>query len=168
MSTPLGSIRNWSNVQLMEDVNDKDSVSAVKYNEHRRQVKVRKKEVEWRVCEEVEWRVCEEVECRACEEAEHCQAEEQRRLEVERHMAKEQAKRCVSHFLVCYDRADSIRWRRSLCNSMARARARRQSCQYATSAQNVGSSANSGLVSRPHVLSVVRQRPSVSGPAKRS
>ena len=68
MSAPLGSIRNWSDVQLTEDVNDKDSVSAVKYNEHWRRAKAHKKEAEQRVCKEAE--------CRACEEAEHCQAEE--------------------------------------------------------------------------------------------
>ena len=81
MSTPLGSIKTWSDVQLMEDMNDKDSISAVKYNECQRQAKACK--------EEVEWRACEEVECR--------QAEEQRRLEAERRRDEEQAKKCVSH-----------------------------------------------------------------------
>ena len=82
MSTPLGSIRTWSDAQLAEDVNDEDGVSAVKYNERRRQAKACK--------EEAEQRACEEVECR--------QAEEQRRLEAERRMAEEQAKRWISHF----------------------------------------------------------------------
>ena len=81
MSAPLDSIKTWSDVQLAEDVNDKDGVSAAKYNEHRRQAKVRK----------------EEVERRARKEAEHRQAEEQRRLEVERRRAEEQAKKHVSH-----------------------------------------------------------------------
>ena len=89
--------------------------------------------------EEAEWRACEEVEC--------CQAEEQWRLEAERHVAKEQAKRCVSHFLVCYDRADGIRQRRLLHNSTERARGRHQSHQSATGVQSVGLSANSSLVS---------------------
>ena len=82
MSAPLGSIRNWSDVQLMEDVNDEDSVSAMKYNKCWRGGKACKKEVEWR----------------ACEEAEHHEAEEQWRVETERHRAKEQAKKCVSCF----------------------------------------------------------------------
>ena len=82
MSAPLGSIRNWFNMQLMEDVNDKDDISATKYNKHQRQAKGYK--------EEVEWRAHEKVECH--------QAEEQQRLEVERHRAKEQAKKCVSCF----------------------------------------------------------------------
>ena len=82
MSAPLGSIRTWSDVQLTEDVNDEDGVSAVKYNEHQRQVKTHK----------------EEVEQRACKEAECHQVSEQQRLEAERHMAKEQAKRHISHF----------------------------------------------------------------------
>ena len=82
MSAPLGSIRTWSDMQLMEDVNDKDSISAVKYNKRQRRAKARK--------EEAEWRAHEEAECR--------QAEEQRRLEVERRAAEEQAKRQVSHF----------------------------------------------------------------------
>ena len=74
MSTPLASIRTWSDAQLAEDVNDEDGVSTMKYNEHQRRVKVHKEEVE------------------------RCQAEEQRRLEVERRAAEEQAKRRVSHF----------------------------------------------------------------------
>ena len=64
----------------MEDVNDKDSVSAAKYNKWRRRAKAHK----------------EEAERRACEEAERRQAEEQRRVEAERHRAEEQAKRRVS------------------------------------------------------------------------
>ena len=54
MSTPLGSIRNWSDVQLVEDINDEDGVSATKYNECRRRVKACKEEVEWRAREEAE------------------------------------------------------------------------------------------------------------------
>ena len=82
MSTPLGSIRIWSNAQLVKDVNNKDGVGTMKYNKCWRQVKVQKEEVEWR----------------AHEEAERRQAEEQWRLEAERHAAEEQAKRQVSHF----------------------------------------------------------------------
>ena len=82
MSTPLGSIKTWSDVQLVEDENDDDGVSAAKYNEHQRQARARK--------EEAERRVREEAECR--------QAEEQRRVEAERRRAEEQAKRHVSHF----------------------------------------------------------------------
>ena len=80
MSAPLGSIRNWSDAQLAEDVNDEDGVSATKYNECRRRAKVRKEEAERRVHEE----------------AEHRQVEEQRRVEVERRRAEEQAKRRIS------------------------------------------------------------------------
>ena len=72
----------WSDAQLAEDVNDKDGVSAVKYNERRRQAKACK----------------EEVERRAHEEAERRQVEEQWRVEVERRRAEEQAKKRVSHF----------------------------------------------------------------------
>ena len=82
MSAPLGSIRTWSDIQLVEDVNNKDGISTVKYNKRWRRAKVRK--------EEAEQRVHEEAECR--------QAEEQWRLEAERCRAKEQAKKCVSHF----------------------------------------------------------------------
>ena len=74
MSAPLGSIVTWSDAQLAEDVNDEDGISAMKYNEWRRQAKACK------------------------EEAERCQAEEQQRVEMERRRAKEQAKKCVSHF----------------------------------------------------------------------
>ena len=59
---PLGSIRNWSDTQLAEDVNDEDSISTAKYNECWRQVKACKEEVEWRVWEEAEQMVWEEVE----------------------------------------------------------------------------------------------------------
>ena len=76
MSTPLGSIRTWSDAQLAEDV------SAAKYNERWRRVKACK----------------EEAERRAREEAERRQAEEQQRLEAERRAAEEQAKRQLSHF----------------------------------------------------------------------
>ena len=82
MSAPLGSIVTWSDAQLMEDVNDEDGVSAMKYNERWRRAKARKKEAEWRAREEVE----------------HCQVEEQWRVEAERCRAEEQAKKCVSHF----------------------------------------------------------------------
>ena len=82
MSAPLGSIRTWSDTQLVEDVNNEDGVSTVKYNEHQRRAKVHK----------------EEAERRAHEEVEHCQVEEQQRLEAERRVAEEQAKRHVSHF----------------------------------------------------------------------
>ena len=71
----------WSDVQLVEDVNDKDGVSTAKYNERWRRAKVCK----------------EEAERRAREEVEHHQAEEQRRLEAERCRAEEQAKKHVSH-----------------------------------------------------------------------
>ena len=81
MSLSIGSIRTWSNAQLTEDVNNKDGVSAVKYNEHWRQVKVYKEEVEQRAWEEAEWMAQEEAEQRA---------------EVERHKAEEQAKNRVS------------------------------------------------------------------------
>ena len=80
MSAPLGSIRNWSDVQLMEDVNDKDSVSAAKYNECWRRAKACKEEVEWRVWEEAEWVAQEEVEWRV--EVERCKAEEQAKKRV--------------------------------------------------------------------------------------
>ena len=82
MSAPLGSIRNWSDVQLTEDMNDEDDISVVKYNEHWRRVET--------------WK--EEVEQRACKEVEHRQVEEQWRLEAERQRAKKQAKKCVSRF----------------------------------------------------------------------
>ena len=85
MSTPLGSIRTWSNARLVEDVNDEDSVSTTKYNKRQRQAKARKEEAEQRAWEEAEWMAWEEAEC--------CQAEEQWRVEVERHRAKEQAKK---------------------------------------------------------------------------
>ena len=80
----------WSDVQLAEDVNDKDGVSAAKYNEWRRRAKACKEEAERRVHKEVEWR--------ACEEAERRQVEEQWRVEAERCRAEEQAKKRVSHF----------------------------------------------------------------------
>ena len=82
MSTPLGSIKTWSDVQLVEDKNDDDGMSTAKYNECQRRARARK----------------EEAERRAREEAECCQAEEQRRVEAERRRAEEQAKRHVSHF----------------------------------------------------------------------
>ena len=81
MSTPIDNIKSWSDVQLVEDENDDNSVSAAKYNEHCRRA---------RACKE-------EAEQRACGEVEHRQAEEQRRVEVERRRAEEQAKRRVSH-----------------------------------------------------------------------
>ena len=88
MSTPLGSIRNWSDVQLAEDINDEDSVSTTKYNERQRRAKARK--------EEVERRAREEAEQIAREEAERRVREEQQRVEAERHKAEEQAKKRVS------------------------------------------------------------------------
>ena len=90
MSAPLGSIRTWSDAQFAEDVNDEDSISAAKYNEHQRRVKARKEEVEQRAWEEAEWMAREEAEQRACEE--------QQRVEAERRKAEEQAKKHVSHF----------------------------------------------------------------------
>ena len=80
MSTPIDSIKNLSDMQLAEDENDENGVSAAKYNERHRQARARK----------------EEVEQRACEEAERHQVEKQQRVEVERCRAKEQAKRHVS------------------------------------------------------------------------
>ena len=68
-------------MQLTEDKNDNDGMSTDKYNEHWRQA---------RVCKE-------EVEQRACEKAERCQAEEQQRVEAEKHRAEEQAKRWVGY-----------------------------------------------------------------------
>ena len=50
-------------------------------------------------------------------------------------------------FLVWYDGANGIKQRRSLHNSVARARARCWSCWCATGVQSVGLSANLGLVS---------------------
>ena len=67
MSASINNIKNWSNVQLVEDKNDNDSVSATKYNEHQRQARVYK----------------EEVEQRAHKETEHHQAEEQQKVETE-------------------------------------------------------------------------------------
>ena len=64
-------------MQLAENVNNENGVSATKYNERWRRAKARKEEAEQRVREE----------------AEHRQAEEQRRVEAERHRAEEQAKK---------------------------------------------------------------------------
>ena len=61
-------------MQLAEDINDEDSVSAVKYNEDQRRAKVCKEEAEQRAWEAVELMAQEEVEQSA---------------EVERHKAKE-------------------------------------------------------------------------------
>ena len=61
MATLINNIKHWSDAQLMEDKNNDDGMSTAKYNEHQRQVKAHK----------------EEVEQRAHEEAEHCQVEEQ-------------------------------------------------------------------------------------------
>ena len=66
----------------MEDINDEDGISAVKYNKCHRRVKGHKEEVEWRARKEVERR----------------QVEEQQWLEAERYRAKEQAKKHVSCF----------------------------------------------------------------------
>ena len=54
MSAPLRSITTWSDAQLVENENDKDSMSAAKYNEQQRCAKVWKEEAEQRVCEEAE------------------------------------------------------------------------------------------------------------------
>ena len=67
-------------MQLVEDINDKDGVSTVKYNKCWRQAKVHK--------EKMEQRVHEEAECH--------QAAEQWRLKVERCRAEEQAKKHIS------------------------------------------------------------------------
>ena len=80
MSTSINNIKNWSDAQLKEDENNNDRVSTAKYNERWRQARVHK----------------EEAEQRACEEAECHQVEEQWMVEVERHKAKEQAKKRVS------------------------------------------------------------------------
>ena len=90
MSAPLGSIKTWSDVQLMEDINDEDSVSAAKYNKRQRRAKARKEEAEQRAREEAEQIAWEEAEQRACEE--------QWRVEAERRKAEEQAKKHISHF----------------------------------------------------------------------
>ena len=81
MSAPLRSIRTWSDAQLAEDVNNKDDVSAAKYNKRWRRAKAHKEEAEQRAQEEAEWMAREEVEWR---------------VEVERRKAKEQAKKRVS------------------------------------------------------------------------
>ena len=81
----------WSDVQLMEDINDKDGVSAIKYNERWRRAKVHKEEAEQRVWEEAEQMAQEEME---------------RRVEVERCKAKEQAKKRVSLLSNPPDRAN--------------------------------------------------------------
>ena len=93
----------------MEDVNNEDGVSAVKYNECWRQVKVHKEEAEWRVWEEAEQIAWEEVEWR---------------VEVERCKAKEQAKKRVSLSPIHLTELIGDRWRRLLCNSAAKARSR--------------------------------------------
>ena len=56
MSAPVGSIKTWSDAQLTEDVNDKDGVSAAKYNEQQRRAKACKEEAERRAREEAERR----------------------------------------------------------------------------------------------------------------
>ena len=76
-------------------------------------------------------------------------------------------KTCKS-FLFCYDGADGFRRRRSLRNSAEKARRRRWRRRIATGVRSAGSSANSGLVSRPRARSVARRKPSASGPARRS
>ena len=45
----------------MENENDRDDVSATKYNEQWRRVKVQKEEAEQRACEEMEKKVQEEA-----------------------------------------------------------------------------------------------------------
>ena len=90
MSAPLGSIRTWSDAQLVEDTNDKDGISTAKYNERWRRVKAHKEEAERRAREEAEWMAQEKVEWGAWEE--------QWRVEAEKHKVKEQVKKHVSHF----------------------------------------------------------------------
>ena len=82
MAAPIDNIKNWSNVRLMEDGNNDNSVSAIRYNECWRQVRVHR----------------EEAEQRTCKEAEHCQVEEQWTVEAERCRAEEQAQKHVSLF----------------------------------------------------------------------
>ena len=53
-AAPIDNIKNWSNVQLMEDENNDNSVSTAKYNECWRWIKAHKEEVEWRAWEEAE------------------------------------------------------------------------------------------------------------------
>ena len=78
----------WSDVQLMEDINDEDGISATKYNKRRRRAKTCK--------EEAERRAWEEAERIAWEKAERRAREEQWRMEAERRKAEEQAKKRVS------------------------------------------------------------------------
>ena len=46
MAALIDNIKNWSDTQLMEDKNKNNSMSAAKYNEHQRQVRACKEEVE--------------------------------------------------------------------------------------------------------------------------
>ena len=85
MSTPINNIKNWSDMQLMEDENNNHNVSVTKYTKFQRQVRACKEKMGWRACEKGEQRVCGRIEC--------CQAEEQWRVEAERCRAEEQAKR---------------------------------------------------------------------------
>ena len=81
MSATIDNIKNWSDMQLVEDKNDNDGISVAKYNKCCRRVRACKKEVEQRAHKEVE-----------CH-----QAEEQQSVEVERCRAEEQAKKYVTH-----------------------------------------------------------------------
>ena len=78
----IKSIANCECSLTPENKNDKDGVSATKYNEQRRHAKVRKEEAEQRACKEVE---------RRCE-----------RKQLERCKAKEVAKRWVSNRPITY------------------------------------------------------------------
>ena len=60
MSTPIDDIKNWSDVQLMEDENNNDGMSTTKYNEHWRWVKTHKEEAEQRAHEKTECHQAEE------------------------------------------------------------------------------------------------------------
>ena len=91
MSAPLGSIRTWSDVQLVEDVNNEDGISVMKYNERWRRVKAYKEQVEQRVWEEAEQMAQEKMEWR---------------VEVERRKAEEQTKKRVSLLSNPPDRAN--------------------------------------------------------------
>ena len=46
MSTSIDNIKNWSDVQLVEDENDNNGVSTAKYNKCQRQARACKEEAE--------------------------------------------------------------------------------------------------------------------------
>ena len=96
-------------MQLAEDVNNKDGVSAAKYNECWRQAKAYKEEAEQRVQEEAEQIAWEEAE---------------QRVEVERCNVKEQAKKRVSLSPIHQIELIGGRWRRLPYNNMAKGRRR--------------------------------------------